>query len=927
MVITRPTPSVALENFILERCEEDPHVAVIARPSRWLSPHTTNPALRLQTLWYLQSSLSDLAVNPTSNQFAVCGRVYNRVQSIIFTDPPVPTTSSPTSSASFLSALLPRKREKVNAPLAAFVGLGVVAASVGMPGLAMEAGSVAIDQGRRVEEMERRRLSADGAEGGSGSESGSEAEAPRAGSASNGRKATPGPAAGKVNGILKNKTVARLGPKRSQTQPAPSYLPGPRLEATPPSPLSSPLATQHQSQSLSFLPSPLKSYRSPLASYSSSIFEKQRNGTAPPRPKAGLRPSFGTASSPPLSFTSQPTATHSASYLLSSPLSSTPTDSALPGYGFPKPFLAQLLRLQAQRSQLDLLRSLQDISTRLVVVPKPARLSSLRAELTVLNHGLPRGCCLGMACQGTSFPSSQPGGKKTRAHARIVRISPSESVVLNSADRAPFVIHVEVLEDDLDFDPDRRQNVEDLRRALKERETGGAVGIVARSGAVGSKAGRKSLESGMELGRRNEDGGASVGVGRRQESIGNGDISTSSSKDDEVEELLSAKVVEPPKEVDLVEQLYGDISIHEAAMATIADPTIQNRSVDEQAWARVASDEDPTPTPSPTSSRFSAAPSRPSLSPAGRSLPSNVRPGGRTVSARQAISLDDYAERMRMAAIMLAQLDASQAESAGVVATGTAAAGTLVGLPVATVTGIGGVVGGVVGAGFGAVASAFHRRDVQAGQSSTGVVAALDTASAAAGTSFVAGAPPIPAAGRPSTSTLSPAAPLPPSQRQRVLAPVEATAIRNRIMGEMLALEEERMERMREDGRARSGWTTSAGVEDGAVVMRAVNKDDPSGASLLHLSPRSSLTQVMVQVPSLPSRSRPRRLEFEQPLRTATSQAGTSSPSSSRRAQTFGRSSLRFSSSRSLVGSGRRRNARLGLGSAVFSFSRSSFRR
>jgi hypothetical protein len=31
LVITQPTPSVALENFILERCEEDAHIAVIVR--------------------------------------------------------------------------------------------------------------------------------------------------------------------------------------------------------------------------------------------------------------------------------------------------------------------------------------------------------------------------------------------------------------------------------------------------------------------------------------------------------------------------------------------------------------------------------------------------------------------------------------------------------------------------------------------------------------------------------------------------------------------------------------------------------------------------------------------------------------------------------------------------------------------------------
>lgn len=33
LVITLPTPSVALETFILERCEQDPHIAVIVSVS------------------------------------------------------------------------------------------------------------------------------------------------------------------------------------------------------------------------------------------------------------------------------------------------------------------------------------------------------------------------------------------------------------------------------------------------------------------------------------------------------------------------------------------------------------------------------------------------------------------------------------------------------------------------------------------------------------------------------------------------------------------------------------------------------------------------------------------------------------------------------------------------------------------------------
>ena len=62
-------------------------------------------------------------------------------------------------------------------------------------------------------------------------------------------------------------------------------------------------------------------------------------------------------------------------------------------------------------------------------------------------------------------------------------------------------------------------------------------------------------------------------------------------------------------------------------------------------------------------------------------------------------------------------------------------------------------------------------------------------------------------------------------------------------MTEMMALEEERMDRMRADSRARSsGWTTNGsfrqtpqqrtapGIEDEGIVMSVVNKEDPSGA-------------------------------------------------------------------------------------------------
>jgi phosphatidylinositol 4-kinase len=48
-----------------------------------------------------------------------------------------------------------------------------------------------------------------------------------------------------------------------------------------------------------------------------------------------------------------------------------------------------LLRSHYCRSEIRFLLLLEDISNRLLVIPKPARVSALRAELTGINHNLP----------------------------------------------------------------------------------------------------------------------------------------------------------------------------------------------------------------------------------------------------------------------------------------------------------------------------------------------------------------------------------------------------------------------------------------------------------------------------------------------------------------------------------------------------------
>lgn len=82
-------------------------------------------------------------------------------------------------------------------------------------------------------------------------------------------------------------------------------------------------------------------------------------------------------------------------------------------------------------SETQFLLTLVEISERLRTVPKPARQSTLIAELTLFNHNLPADVCLPLWC---------PANRSHPHHHRVVRISPSDSVVLNSAERVFFIL-------------------------------------------------------------------------------------------------------------------------------------------------------------------------------------------------------------------------------------------------------------------------------------------------------------------------------------------------------------------------------------------------------------------------------------------------------------------------------------------------------
>ncbi|KAJ2162170.1 Phosphatidylinositol 4-kinase pik1alpha (PI4-kinase)(PtdIns-4-kinase) [Coemansia sp. RSA 552] len=106
--------------------------------------------------------------------------------------------------------------------------------------------------------------------------------------------------------------------------------------------------------------------------------------------------------------------------------------------------LAEDERLKLERrtgyfgAEIKFITSLMDISQRVCGVPRSGRQQSLKAELTLFNHTLDRNTCIPLWCSDTNGSG----------HHRIVRIPTEDTVVLNSAERAPYLLTLEVLEPD-----------------------------------------------------------------------------------------------------------------------------------------------------------------------------------------------------------------------------------------------------------------------------------------------------------------------------------------------------------------------------------------------------------------------------------------------------------------------------------------------
>jgi phosphatidylinositol 4-kinase len=128
----------------------------------------------------------------------------------------------------------------------------------------------------------------------------------------------------------------------------------------------------------------------------------------------------------------------------------------------------KLLRQNYFRCETQFITALEDISNRLVIVPKQARLSALRAELALIAQDLPAEVDIPVICPATLVD----GVPSKSRHHRIVRLNPAEATVLNSAEKVPYLLMVEVLRDDFSFDPATADNEILIVKLLSEQGSG-----------------------------------------------------------------------------------------------------------------------------------------------------------------------------------------------------------------------------------------------------------------------------------------------------------------------------------------------------------------------------------------------------------------------------------------------------------------------
>ncbi|TDZ30265.1 Phosphatidylinositol 4-kinase PIK1a [Colletotrichum spinosum] len=391
LIISVDNESMALEEFLLDLCEESVTAALL-------------------TFWLFQTYLHDLSSNPQSKSFQTCRRVYNKVQHIVFGLPDA------------------ARHEKIKENILPVTVLAsFVLASVAVPLVPQWAGPLAVAQARKPQPSDD--LISDSRDNNSNpkvtrSQTVTAGTTTRSKRTKDGGRITSAPdlvVSGELHHRSTDPSPSRQGSSGSRTPVEVKRLP-------------SHLEMKNAEARLSSSSLPLPELRSPRLAI-----------TRPATPVSAGLPSR------PSDSLNRRHSHHFKSGASAAELTSLQK--------------TRLLRQHYFRCETQFLTALEGISNRLVIVPKPARLSALRAELALIAQDLPAEVDVPVICP----PTLVDGSPAKSRHHRIVRLNPAESTVLNSAEKVPYLLMVEVLRDDFSFDPETPDNKRLLSTLMTEQ--------------------------------------------------------------------------------------------------------------------------------------------------------------------------------------------------------------------------------------------------------------------------------------------------------------------------------------------------------------------------------------------------------------------------------------------------------------------------
>lgn len=451
LLISRPTESVALEHYIIDACEKSTHIAVMS-------------------LWYLQAYMSDLSLNPNNPSFQLCKRVFNRCQTIVF-------AKEESEAADGEVTVDHTQRVRENA-FPALVGIGAMFAGIGQPLVTKPVGSVAIAQGRkaRISTLDSADVSAVTSRRNTIDEQDTSKISFQSDSQYPPRRSRPTSASSAFSAILGDSnhfSVSLEDLSQGKAFSVSRYFKQAQQKIN--HTMRSTLVSHDANAPSQLLNGGGMDPVNMKAMAQSSVPMANALDTAPTTPTTPTTPGNGTGSpslsacsdevlgqSPPKRSISMDfkhyhdsKSIHREEADLVNNSSDSDDDEV---YALAKLSLddrRNLLRSNYFRSEMQFLLALVDIATRLVIVPKPARLSALHAELTLLNHNLPAEICMPLWCPATV---DRP------YHHRIVRISPTDAVVLNSAERAPYLLMIEVLDDELSLENGFKSSLSKIKK-------------------------------------------------------------------------------------------------------------------------------------------------------------------------------------------------------------------------------------------------------------------------------------------------------------------------------------------------------------------------------------------------------------------------------------------------------------------------------